>query len=164
MISPPHLDRPLPSLPSTDSAGSSRPGTSGWILRIPEPKRSITAAPGWARGEGAGFPRRGRGEGEGRLEESRVYCFRRRSKDLARIPFRLPFCPAGCREEGLCSALPRGGQPVARAHASHTCFQSPARRGPELFSKRFWCVWLRSRKLPSGVSVTLESSSLPSQP
>ena len=106
------------------------------------PNGPLPRLPGGRGVRGPGFREGGGGEGEGRLGESRVYCFRRRSKDIARVPFLRPFSPAGCREEGRCFDLPRGGQLVGRAHACHTYFQSPARRGLKLFSKRFWCVAL----------------------
>lgn len=44
---------------------------------------------------------------------------------------------------------------LGRAHACHTYFQSPARRGLEAVFKTF-LVWLWPRKLSSSVSVTLK--------
>lgn len=106
---------------------------------IPEPKRSITAAPGWARGEGPGFRE---GGGGSRRPLRRVTCLllppaleRPRENSVSPPPlFRwLP----GRRSELL---VPGAGQRAGRAHASHTCLQRRAGRGPKLFSEPFWRV------------------------
>lgn len=107
--------------------------------RIPEPKRSITAAPGWARGEGPGFRE---GGGGSRRPLRRVTCLllppaleRPRENSVA-PPFRSRWLPG--RRSELC--VPGAGQRVGRAHAPRTCFHSRARRGPKLFSDPFWRV------------------------
>lgn len=71
MIPPPHLDRPLPSPPNADSAGSRRPGTSGWIRGNSGTQTVHYRGSRVGEGEGAGFPRRGRGKAKA-AEESHV--------------------------------------------------------------------------------------------
>ncbi|VCW78499.1 unnamed protein product [Gulo gulo] len=61
MISPPILTAPCLRCQARTPPAPADPVPVVGSKRIPEPKRSITAAPWWARGEGAGFPRRGRG-------------------------------------------------------------------------------------------------------
>lgn len=106
---------------------------------IPEPKRSITAAPGWERVRGPGFREGGGGR---RRPLRRVTCpllppaLERPRENSVSPPF-LARWLSGRRSELW---VPRAGPRVGRAHAFRTCFQSRARRGPKLFSNPVWCV------------------------
>lgn len=101
MISPPILAAPRLFRQARTPPAPADPVPVVESKGILEPKRSIIAAPGWARGEGAGFPRRGRGGR--RRPPRRVTClllppaFER----IARVRFPLLFSLAACREEGL---------------------------------------------------------------
>lgn len=59
-----------------------------------------------------------------------------------------PFLPRWLSGRRSPLLVPRAGQRVGQAHASHTCFQSRARRGPKLFSKTFGCVFSAQEVYP----------------
>lgn len=143
MIYPPHLDRP-PAFATKHGLRRLPPTRYQWLdpREFRNPNGPLPRLRGGRGVRGPGFREGGGGK---RRPLRRVTCLLLPPalKDLARIPFPPPRRPLPCWLSGRRSQLlvPRAGQRVARAHASHTCFQSRARRGPKLFSKSFGCVF-----------------------